>query len=392
MRGCEQLRLHVHKLHVHKLHVRTQLECGEAEENRREHGARETHRRARKGSKAVSTPSPQLCCVAALMSSAKAAAWQAARASWKLANKGDTQFAADRRLWKKQMTELRREWQLESLLARRAKYVEERETRMQAEAARAAEDKEGQREARLVERAAKVELEAEQRAKQLANNRAVSSRRSEVRREAEADFRRGWLQQMLDEYDLQPTEHSLASLRKRTWLTEEVRRPLPAPPRRAPAPLDASRPPAQTLEKRGPTIIGRVESPIDKWTGVAKKLRADEDQEVMAERLGGRLQRPPPTRAAPPAADDNVAPRGFAGALTAGTGAAGGTWQPPLTAPNGKPLPMGQEDEALMAQLKDLIADLATPTEPKEGGDALDSKAPDGGDDTKGDGGSGTAK
>ena len=58
-----------------------------------------------------------------MASRARVARWAAERATYKLANRGDTHFQADKRLYKRQLAELRRDWLAEDLLTRRAKYV-----------------------------------------------------------------------------------------------------------------------------------------------------------------------------------------------------------------------------------------------------------------------------
>ena len=62
-----------------------------------------------------------------MASRARVARWATERAANKLANRGDTHFAADRRLYAKQLSELRREWKSEELLQRRQAYVAQRE-------------------------------------------------------------------------------------------------------------------------------------------------------------------------------------------------------------------------------------------------------------------------
>ena len=84
------------------------------------------------------------------MISVKAQAWQAARATWKFANRGDTQYACDRRLFKLQMSELRKEWNHEDLNKRREKYLVEREKERALEAQRKLKDHAGVHAARMV--------------------------------------------------------------------------------------------------------------------------------------------------------------------------------------------------------------------------------------------------
>ena len=72
-----------------------------------------------------------------MASKARVARWAAERATWQLRNRGDTHFAADRRLYKKQLTELRRDWLSQDLLQRRMAYVAERDQRIRKEGSRA---------------------------------------------------------------------------------------------------------------------------------------------------------------------------------------------------------------------------------------------------------------
>ena len=61
------------------------------------------------------------------MSSSRAQRWAAQRAGWKLANRGDNHFAAERRLYNQQLKELRKEWLGDDLARRRAAYVKRRD-------------------------------------------------------------------------------------------------------------------------------------------------------------------------------------------------------------------------------------------------------------------------
>ena len=54
-----------------------------------------------------------------------------------MANKGDTRFAAERRVWRLQMTEMRRNLQNEELVARREKYLADHEKKAAFEAEQA---------------------------------------------------------------------------------------------------------------------------------------------------------------------------------------------------------------------------------------------------------------
>ena len=64
------------------------------------------------------------------------AKWKEQKSGWRLANKGDTWYAAERRLWKLQMTELRKEWMQDALERRREQYIERRAAARDAESVR----------------------------------------------------------------------------------------------------------------------------------------------------------------------------------------------------------------------------------------------------------------
>lgn len=228
--------------------------------------------------------------------SARAAAWEAQRAAWKLANRGDTHLAADRRLYKLQMKELRKEWLEEDRLARRAAYVANREKYREREEQKKATEavslEFAETAADLREEKQRMHaLRLEQKAKRDANLEKLAVERGEKRREAETDFRKRWLQDMLSEYDVDGRMplNALAALdkRKRAWLTPE------------------------NFDKRLHMLMVRPESPVKKWDGIARRLQEEEEREMLAERQGGRLQQGSAAAAA-------VGDRGAAGARIGG--------------------------------------------------------------------------
>jgi hypothetical protein len=217
------------------------------------------------------------------MSSARSrlrvARWAAERASYQLANRGDTHFAADKRLYKKQLTELRREWLSEDLLSRRAAYVLARDTtqkrdKQQARRAAAEERKVSSGEQARIreERMAAVALHNERDKKRIANERKVGEKALAERQAAEDAFRRQWLQSVLQDYDVDgnlPT-NAFSRERKRAWLNPD------------------------NFDKRLHMLLMRAESPVDMWNSIARRLQSQEEREALNERLGGRLQHPQP--------------------------------------------------------------------------------------------------
>lgn len=209
------------------------------------------------------------------MSSSRAARWAAQRASWKLANRGDTHFAAEKRLYGKQLRELRKEWMVEDLMARRAAYVQRREAMQQAKEAQASKGSRLNRStaAGAVAREHEAETRKERAQKIEENNKRENLQRVARRQEAEAEFRLQWLQGMLDNYDIEGVSSVTAlSQRKRAWLT------------------------AENFDKRLQLALIRSESPMDKWNGIARALAQDEAKANLEERSGGlvspRLEAP----------------------------------------------------------------------------------------------------
>ena len=105
---------------------------------------------------------------------------------WSYANKGDTRFAAERRVWRAQMTELRRNLQNEELVARRQAYVAARKKKAAFDAERARLRPSPMAEARRLERQARLELEREEAAARRLEHRKAAKEREAAKREAES--------------------------------------------------------------------------------------------------------------------------------------------------------------------------------------------------------------
>ena len=214
-----------------------------------------------------------------MASRARVARWATERAANKLANRGDTHFAADRRLYAKQLSELRREWKSEELLQRRQAYVAQREQVQMQEKSR--EKREAQEARRLnsdavrtqrEERAAGLAVWREREQKRMANEVKVGQKALAEKRAVEDEFRRKWLEGVLADYDVegsQPTA-TFGSDRKRTWINPE------------------------NFDRRLPQLMLRSESPVDMWNSLARKLQSEEEREAITERVGGRMLHPPP--------------------------------------------------------------------------------------------------
>ena len=246
-----------------------------------------------------------------MSSRSRVARWAAERAAFKLANRGDTHYAADKRLYKRQVSEMRREWLAEDLLARRAQYVASRhDTNRRAksrERQQAAMERKRNSDEVLqsrAERAAAVALHQEREQKRIANERKVGEKALASRREAEDAFRRRWLNGVLQDYDVEGNtpNNAFSPDRKRAWLNPD------------------------NFDKRLPQLMIRAESPVDNWNSIARRLQHEEEREALNERLGGRLQLPPsdPGLAAIPSPQDRAGDKAPAAALAARTQAAGG--------------------------------------------------------------------
>ena len=212
---------------------------------------------------------------------ARVARWAAERATWKLANRGDNHYAADRRLYKKQMSELRKAWSSEDLMQRRSAYVAQRE------AAQRKVEKDAEKQAvqelrraspevmqRKAERAERNRLIQEREQKRVANEIKMGEKALAAQHEAEDAFRRKWLEGVLADYDVEgraPTS-AFSRERKRTWLNPD------------------------NFDKRLHLLMMRNESPVDRWNSIARELKEVEDKERHNERMGGKYKYSPQGR------------------------------------------------------------------------------------------------
>eukprot|EP00967_Tisochrysis_lutea_P155529 scaffold311523_cov35-Tisochrysis_lutea.AAC.1 len=211
---------------------------------------------------------------------ARYAAWQAERSTWRLANRGDTRYAAEKRLYRKQIQELRRELQQEDLLARRAAYIAARQ-----EAAAKLEDPEAA--ARAAEQKAMRKAESEARAQRFEEKARQEYERHRLRAAAKTAKRhedmvaqkREWLKDYLQRNDVSgKTDHVLAALERGmlgervvTWLNPE------------------------NIDSKLTDIAWRSRrNPVDDWNAAARAIIEDEERERTNERLGGSL--PPDQR------------------------------------------------------------------------------------------------
>ena len=212
-----------------------------------------------------------------MASRARVAKWAAERAAYQLANRGDSHFAADRRLYKRQLTEMRKEWLAEDLLQRRTAYVAKRDAEMKRDKRREkkaalAERKASSEQAMLLreERESAMAVFRENERKRKANERKVGERTLAMRQAKEDEFRAKWLEGVLADYDVDgnmPT-NAFSRDRKRAWINPE------------------------NFDKKLPQLMIRTESPVDMWNLLARKLQSEEEREALNERLGGRLQPP----------------------------------------------------------------------------------------------------
>ena len=195
------------------------------------------------------------------------AKWLAEKAGWRLANRGDTWYAAERRLYKRQMTELRKSLHLEDLQRRRAEYVaardappkvyehDEDELESKAESARY-----------LLLRAAATDKARKERELQAANQLYVNTRRRDGRQAAQDADREKFLQRLLEEQDVTGDYvGGVGQRRVRPWVNED------------------------NLERRLSMLLVRPESPISKWDDLSRKTAEEIESAYRDERMGGKL-------------------------------------------------------------------------------------------------------
>ena len=143
------------------------------------------------------------------MSAARAArfaAWEAERATWRLANRGDTRYALERRVFRKQLRDMRRSLKEEDLLARRAAHVAaraaERERTETPEGLRAAEERAAAQDEVRAARAAQVDQLAAEARRDFERYRARAAAKRERLDAARAGEGRAWLEQFLERNDV----------------------------------------------------------------------------------------------------------------------------------------------------------------------------------------------
>lgn len=202
-------------------------------------------------------------------------AWEAEKAGWKLANRGDTRYSAERRLFRKQVKELRRELQAEDLNKRRLAYVATREAaRAKQQDMQAASRSTEEKELRKAEVAARAQRLGEQAKSEYEKHRLRASAKVSRQHEAEVAMKREWLETYLQNNDVSGrTDHVLAALERGmlgervvTWLTPD------------------------NIESKLTDIAWRSRrNPVDDWSAMARAIIEDEEREQINERLGGAL-------------------------------------------------------------------------------------------------------
>ena len=131
---------------------------------------------------------------------------------WSYANKGDTRFAAERRVWRVQMTELRRNLHNEELVARRQAYVAAREKKAAFDAERARLRPSPMAEARMLEMQARLELEREETNARRLEHRKAAMEREAAKREAEKKERLAWLEELQRDHSVDGSAPRVFSL------------------------------------------------------------------------------------------------------------------------------------------------------------------------------------
>ena len=142
-----------------------------------------------------------------------------------MANKGDTRFAAERRVWRLQMTEMRRNLQNEELVARREKYLADHEKKAAFEAEQARHQPSPMAELRKLEMQARLDFQREEADGAKLERRGAAMEKEAVKREAENKERLAWLEELQRDYNVDgsaPRTFNIDSRKKRAFLTPEV--------------------------------------------------------------------------------------------------------------------------------------------------------------------------
>jgi len=195
---------------------------------------------------------------------------------WSYATKGDTRFAAERRLWRSQMTEMRRNLQNEELVVRRETYLAAREKKAAFDAEQARNKPSLMAELRKLEMKARLDLQREEADAARLVRREAAMEKEAFKRGAENKERLAWLEELQRDYSVDgsaPQTFSLDARKKRAFLTpENIDRQLTA------------------------MLVASDRSPIDKWAGRARESQKEEDEQQKEAMGGSRMadrDRPP---------------------------------------------------------------------------------------------------
>ncbi len=275
------------------------------------------------------------------MASASRRAWEAQRASLKLVDlgkrKSDTLFNADRRAYKEQLSNLRREWLTEDLHARRAAYVASREQAARSVMRTASTSMyETRRAERREARARELAAERIRQDKDQENAERVSERRAVKRSEVEAEFLRQWMHGVLKDYDVAGTVSTLPlRMGTRSWLYPE------------------------NFDKKLHVLLMQTKSPVDRWNQIARRNQQEEQDEATMARTAGTYV-PSPMSLAQVYDPATGAVHG-ATAISDEVGAAAGVDVPPAPAAGVKtversepvvPPELSAEDDDFLAELR----------------------------------------
>ena len=183
---------------------------------------------------------------------------------WSYATKGDTRFAAERRLWRSQMTEMRRNLQNEELVVRRETYLAAREKKAAFDAEQARNKPSLMAELRKLEMKARLDQQREEADAARLVRREAAMEKEAFKRGAENKERLAWLEELQRDYSVDgsaPQTFSLDARKKRAFLTPEVRArhgPAPPPRPRSSAHCVAPPPPCRTSTGNSPPCSWRV--------------------------------------------------------------------------------------------------------------------------------------
>ena len=183
------------------------------------------------------------------------AAWEEQRQTWKLANKGDNRYAAEKRLYKFQLKEMRRHLLKQDLLKRREEYLQQKMQQEKTEndpvllAAKAARAQRS-----LESKQRQAEFRREQK-KRLQTQREEQQKNYTLFREAQVKHKSELIKALLEQHDIEGSQLSpgiLAEDEKSrvSWITPEN--------------IDLR------LPDTGATLLPR-KSPVDRWVDKARR-------------------------------------------------------------------------------------------------------------------------